>query len=85
MFGLLLKFSGPVRNTLALVISLLFCGLLFYTYTDPVWLAWLFKYWVVSGPVIGFVGNLITKLTTWKGDDSFFAWIWKLIQDKRKD
>jgi len=76
--------SGAVRNTLALVISLVLCGLLFYTYNNAIWLELLFKYWVVTGPVILFVMNAITKLTPWEGDDSFFAWIWKLIQEKRK-
>ena len=77
--------SSRIRNVLATVISLLLCGLLFYAYTNPVWLAWLYQYWAVSGPVILFVMNLITKLTPWKGDDSLFAWIWKLIEKKRKD
>lgn len=76
--------SGRIRNVLATVISLALCSLLFYTYTNPIWLGWLYAHWEISSAIIVFVMNLITKLTPWKGDDSFFAWVWKLIRGRRK-
>ena len=80
LFSLL---SGRVRNGLAFVISMILCGLLFFTYTNVIWSAWLYAHWGVMSAVIVVVMNVITKLTPWKGDDSFFAWVWKLIEEKR--
>ena len=82
MFGLLLGLSGPVRNSLALVVSLVLCALLFYTSTNPVWLAWVLEYKVITFPVIVFVMDVVTKLTPWKGDDSLFSRIWKRFTNK---
>ena len=80
MFGLLLKLSGPVRNSLAMVLSLATLGLLFYTWVTPVWSAWLYAHWAVMVVIVPAWIQVVTKLTTWKGDDSLGAWLWKQIK-----
>ena len=73
-----------IRNFLATLISVLFIAFLYWVGTVPEYLAILAQYKVVAFPVILFLVNLITKLTTWKGDDSWGAWVVKDLRRKAK-
>ena len=84
MFGLLAFISGRARNVLATLLSLATCALLFYSWVTPDWLAWLYAHWGVVVVIVPVWINVVTKLTTWKGDDSLAAWVWKQIRTGHK-
>ena len=84
MLGLIGLLSGRTRNVLATLLSLATCALLFYAWVTPVWIAWLYAHWGVAGVILPVWINIVTKLTTWKGDDSLVKWIWKQIKGGRK-
>ena len=73
-------FNAVIRNVLALILSMAVLGGLFYVSMVPAYMAVLIKFW----PVFTLIGipiiNFITKLTSWKGDDS----LWTLLKKRLK-
>lgn len=72
--------TGPVRNLLATVLSLVIIAALYYMSVTPEYLAVFNKFYFVTYPVMVFMVNTITKLTTWKGDDSLGSLVIKRLR-----
>jgi len=77
-------FTGLIRNLLATIVSLLLIVGIYYVFTVPEYVAVFNKFAIISYPLVAFIMNGITRLTTWKGDDSLWAYVWKDIKKKRR-